>query len=61
MRLADNPLAKGQRFQHPLRLQHCGAIVEHLMDVIPALGRCRLLPSLELQNLTHGGLGALNA
>ena len=41
VRLPDDPLADGQRLQHPLRLPHRGAVVEHLVDVGPALGGFR--------------------
>ena len=61
VRLPDDPLADGQLLQHPLRLPHRGAVVEHLVDVGPALGGFRVLSGLELQDLAHGGLGALDA
>ena len=59
VRLADNPLGKRPILQRFFRLPHGSTVVEHLTDVVPALGRLRFLSGFELQHLAHGGLSTL--
>ena len=58
---ADHAAGDRKRLQHPLRLVHRPAVVQDLVDVLPALRRLGVDPGLELENLGHRGLRSLYA